>query len=163
MKMTLVSHGAGKGHLVRDDDHGHVLLGERADDLEHLARRARGRARRSARRKTGSRASSPARGRWPRAAAGRRRAGRDRRRPCRRGPSSRAVLRAARLDLARGRASARRWARRVTFLQHRVVREEVELLEHQPEAGCGSASSCGLVGVDGACRSSLVARRSRPS
>ena len=33
----MVGHVAGKGHLVRDDDHGGVLLGERADDLEHLA------------------------------------------------------------------------------------------------------------------------------
>ena len=33
-----VRHRAGEGHLVRDDDHGHLLLRELADDLEHLAR-----------------------------------------------------------------------------------------------------------------------------
>ena len=32
-----VAHGAGKGHLVRDDDHGHFFLREITDDLEHLA------------------------------------------------------------------------------------------------------------------------------
>ena len=36
-----VRHVAGEGHLVRDDDHRHLLLREAADDLEDLARELR--------------------------------------------------------------------------------------------------------------------------
>ncbi len=37
MKHDAVAHGAGKGHLVRHDDHRHVLVGKRADHAQHLA------------------------------------------------------------------------------------------------------------------------------
>ena len=32
-----VGHGSGKGHLVRDDDHGHAVGRKLAHDLEHLS------------------------------------------------------------------------------------------------------------------------------
>ena len=37
MKMTWSATVAGKGHLVGDDHHGGLLLGQGADDLQHLA------------------------------------------------------------------------------------------------------------------------------
>ena len=36
-KDDLVGYIVGKGHFVGDDDHRHVLVGKRLDDLEHLA------------------------------------------------------------------------------------------------------------------------------
>ena len=34
-----VGHVSGKRHLVRHNDHRHLLLGERPDDAQHLARK----------------------------------------------------------------------------------------------------------------------------
>ena len=60
-----------KRHLVRDDDHRRAVARRARASRRAPRRSARGRARRSARRTASPWAASPARARWPRAAAAR--------------------------------------------------------------------------------------------
>ena len=71
-----VRHVAGEAHRVGDDDHRLAALGQVGDDARSPRRPCAGRGRWWARRRGSPRASSPACGRWRRAAAGRRRVGR---------------------------------------------------------------------------------------
>ena len=76
---------AREAHLVRDHQHGHAFERELAHDQQHLAAQFRIERRGRPRRTAAPWATWRARGRSPRAAAGRRTAAPDRRRACPRG------------------------------------------------------------------------------
>ena len=133
MKPTRVETSRGEAHLVRDQHHGHAFARQGCGSRRAPRRPARDRAPRSLVEQHHARASWRARGRWRRAAAGRRRGGSDRRRPCRRGRPWRAAPRPRSSASARG-MPLHRTRRLDDVLEHRHVREQIEMLEHHADA-----------------------------
>ena len=103
--------------------------GEVAHHVQHLADELRIERRGRLVEQHQLRAASPARGRWRRAAAGRRRVRPDRRRACRRGPtrSSSAI---ASVDGLGARRFCTVTGPSMMFCERRQVSEQVEALEH---------------------------------
>ena len=123
---------AGEAHLVGHHDHGHAAAGQLPSSRPAPRRPAPGPAPRSARRRASAWGPSPAPGRSPPAAAGRRTAAPGRPWPSRPGPPGPAAARPARRRL--GLLQLLDPDRRLDdVLQRGQVREQVEPLEHHAD------------------------------